>query len=173
LIRCLQDQKLDDITSIYRDKQADIILGFDPIAVSQFVATFVNQYPVEEPLDTEKQDLFEQATHDENYHEYDLQENDVFDMMNGNHTDALEAIVEKIVTYMKSGQPCMDYGLTVAPTGDDSYRVTIGDVYIMDYEVLGNSYQVNYNPDISKIQKVVAETTVLLQAIHSYVNDSY
>ena len=38
LVRSALDKNLDELTSIYKDKTSDAIIGYDPVAVSSFIA---------------------------------------------------------------------------------------------------------------------------------------
>ena len=40
LQECLTIRELDELTAIYRDKPSSLIIGYDPVAVSQFVSSF-------------------------------------------------------------------------------------------------------------------------------------
>ena len=40
LQECLTIRELDDLTAIYSDKPSSLIIGYDPVAVSQFVSKF-------------------------------------------------------------------------------------------------------------------------------------
>ena len=45
LQKCILDEKLDDLTSIYRYKKADNIIGYDLQSISEFVKRMSEKYP--------------------------------------------------------------------------------------------------------------------------------
>ncbi|MBR1599491.1 MAG: hypothetical protein IJ661_11365 [Lachnospiraceae bacterium] len=45
LQECIWDENLSDLTSIYKDKEADNVLGYDTVAISTFVGQMVAEYP--------------------------------------------------------------------------------------------------------------------------------
>ncbi len=53
LVSCLSDTNLNGLTIIYRDRKAENILGYDPIAVSTFVAEMLRLYPKPNPTEIE------------------------------------------------------------------------------------------------------------------------
>lgn len=51
LVNCIRDENLSKLTALYRDKKAENILGYDPMAVSTFVGQMLMEYPEPDPLD--------------------------------------------------------------------------------------------------------------------------
>ena len=51
LVNCILDENLSKLTALYRDKKAENILGYDPMAVSTFVGQMLMEYPEPDPLD--------------------------------------------------------------------------------------------------------------------------
>ena len=45
LVKCIKDENLDDLTTIYRYKIADNVLGYDTVAVSIFKEEMLKKYP--------------------------------------------------------------------------------------------------------------------------------
>lgn len=45
LYNCLRDENLDALTSVYRYKKADNVLGFEAEAIEKFVSDMLSKYP--------------------------------------------------------------------------------------------------------------------------------
>ena len=45
LYNCLIDENLDALTSVYRYKKADNVLGFEAEAIEKFVSDMLSKYP--------------------------------------------------------------------------------------------------------------------------------
>ena len=64
LEECLAIRELDDLTAIYSDKPSSLIIGYDPVAVSQFVSKFYwntgNLKPMTERKEVIKPEVMEE-----------------------------------------------------------------------------------------------------------------
>ena len=54
LKRCLLDVKLSELTALYKDKEQENVIGYDPHAVADFVNRLSNRYPKPEDIETEE-----------------------------------------------------------------------------------------------------------------------
>lgn len=61
LDRCLSDQKLSDLTAIYRGMEEDNAIGYNPAAVSNFVRRMANRYPKPDGIEREEAEEMEEA----------------------------------------------------------------------------------------------------------------
>ena len=54
LTKCLSDENLSELTSIYKDLKEENAIGYNPPAVAQFVTRMVNRYPKPQVIETEE-----------------------------------------------------------------------------------------------------------------------
>ena len=171
LTRCAMDKDLDDLTVIYRDTPPEpkVPIGYDRIAVSKFVVLFHKKYPKPAGLKVENQDIYAQANEDSNYTPYTGNDELLFDMINPNHTDALEQIVEDII----DGEinPPVNVSVNVVDSEDDGehYQLLIDDTKILDYIRTGHNFRVDYISNKQLITKLVTTNNQLVQLIQSHL----
>lgn len=171
LVKCAMDDNLDELTSEYKNTEptTNVNVGYEQVAVSKFVAKMVKKYPKPAELKLEHHDIYAQAKEIDGYHEYQGNDELLFDPINPNHTAALEAIVEDIIDGVIEPVPGVDVDDI---DGDERYRVTIKDVMILDYEKRDeNNFSVTYNEERSAITRAVGGHPPIIQRIQSYIND--
>lgn len=171
LVKCAMDETLDELTAIYKDTSptTNVNVGYEQMAVSKFVAKMAKQYPKPVDLKLEHQDVYAQAKEIDGYTEYSAHDELLFDMINPNHTAALEAVVEDIIDGLT--QPIDGVDIDDID-GDEQYRVTVKNVMILDYKKRDeNNFSVTYNTDTHAITKAVTSNAQLIQHIQSHIND--
>lgn len=164
LVKCILDENLSHLTSIYRNEKADNILGYQPMPISTFAAQMLLQYPKPEPLDVDVVDIDAMAEENEGYHKHDPFEEVAFDAFNPHHMDALEQLMVQFVD-----------GVISVPNGvdlkqrQDEYEMHIHGVYIASYHSVNNSYTFMVNDDYSSISKQILQIPVLIELLQSII----
>ena len=176
LVRCVLDENLSHLTSIYRDKkvegkQSGAILGYDPIAVSTFVGQMLVEYPEPAPLETEDRDLDAEAAKDPNYVKQDPNEVPDFDAYDAHAIDALEGVLVD----MAAGKVAPPRGCSFIKTsaGDETeWELKINDEFIASYRTLGDgSYGVTFSDDRGQMSALVSKVPGLVERINARLMD--
>lgn len=164
LVKCILDENLSHLTSRYRDKKADNILGYQPMAISEFAAQMLLQYPKPEPLDVDVVDIDAMAEENEDYHKVDPFEEAAFDAFNSHHLDALEQLVVQMV----DGDISIPDGVRLKQQKDE-YEMYINNTFIASYRSMEKSYTFTVNDDYSLISREVLSVPVLVELLQSII----
>ena len=173
LTRCAMDKNLDELTAVYKNTYptTSVNVGYDQIAVSKFVTSMQKKYPKPAELKLDRQDIYSQAQQNSNYTEYEVEKELLFDMMNPNHTGALESIIDDIIDGVIKPIDGVELDALASEGNTEHFRVEIDNVWIMDYERTSNNFTVSYNDDRAAITRVVTSNAPLIQMIQSYIMD--
>ena len=174
LTRCAMDNELDELTALYRDTTptTQVNVGYDQVAVSKFVVQFQRKYPQPDKMKLDTQNVFDQAKSIDGYTEYTGNVEVLFDTLNYNHTTALEDIIEDIINKDIDEPAGVGIDMLDGANNEATYRVTVGDVYIMDYVDTDYDHNVIYNPDNNAVTQAVTSNAVLIQLIQSHLKDA-
>ena len=176
LVRCVLDENLSHLTSIYRDKkvegkQSGAILGYDPIAVSTFVGQMLVEYPEPAPLETEDRDLDAEAAKDPNYVKQDPNEVPDFDAYDAHAIDALEGVLVD----MAAGKAVPPRGCSFVKTaaGDETeWELKVDNEFIASYRTLvDGSYGVTFSDDRGQMSSLVSKVPGLVERINARLMD--
>lgn len=164
LVRCAMDNELRDLTQIYRDKQSNNPIGYDPIAVSRFIGAMRKKYPKEAKLKVEVRDVTAEALANPEYKPYDTGDL-LFDIMNSYHRDALEGILQDVLddTYVD--------GVQMVMKEQDHYQIVISGVVVGTYVQLEDSYQTDFTVKPAKLSELVSKNKALYGLITSVFNE--
>ena len=167
LVRSALDKNLDELTSIYTDKTSDAIIGYDPVAVSSFIAKFKATYPTPDKLKVDHVDVFDKAHEDPRYTEYEDADDILFDPLNIHHTDAFEEVIIGLVEGDYDEIKGVDFD------GDEkSFTVKVGNEPLAYFRAIGDDYDVNYIAKPKVMTLAIADNTRLLALIQSILNDA-
>lgn len=168
LVKCVLDENLDKLTSIYRDKKADNILGYDTVAISTFVGQMMIEYPKPKPLETEEVDIDAMAERDPNYKKQDPYKEPDFDAYNEHHRAALEHVLVQMV----DGDIQPPKGVSLIRSDEDEWELQIEDEFIISYQTVDNSYTFTCNDDFALISRMVCKLPQFVELLQSVIMDS-
>lgn len=129
LLRCLMDPQLNEVTMIFRDKQADGAFGFEIKAVQEFLKAFVAKYPEPEKLEVEKRDVFEEAKR-EGWEKKEVREY-VFDAFDNSYTG--QAVADLCRDLLMGKLSLSELDLHENPEMPDNYKVVFSGMPIGNY----------------------------------------
>lgn len=171
--RCLLDEKLDDLTAMYADTKptTKVNVGYDQIQVSRFVTAMRKRYPKPEKLKYEKQDVFDQAKKIDGYTEYTGNQELLFDSMNPNHEQSFELIIDSILNDDTKIPDGLTIDLVDKTDVEESYKISLGGTFIMNYSRSENNYRSEWNRDRQAVTRAVVSSPQLVQLIQSQLQD--
>lgn len=171
LVKCILDENLNKLTSIYRDKKAKNILGYDPIAISTFVGQLLIEYPKPKPLETEERDIDAMAEQDPNYRKQDPYAEPDFDAYDAHAIDALEQALLEMVE--GSIQPPRGVAFRRTKTDDgEEWELTIENLFIASYRAMEDTYTVTFNDDRSLISRMVSKVPEFVELLQNIMMDN-
>lgn len=167
LVKCILDENLNRLTSIYRDKKADNILGYDPIAISTFVGQMLIEYPKPEPLETEEVDIDAMADMNPGFKRHDPFKEPEFDCYTSTHMEALEHAIVQMV----DGDMTPPKGVDLIKA-DGEWEIQIDGEFIISYRTVDDSYMFTANDDYSLINRMVCSVPLFVELLQSIIMDT-
>ena len=178
LVKCILDPNLESLTSIYKDKKADNILGYDTVAISTFVGQLLIEYPKPADLETEVIDIDAIAANNEEYQrsktaKYDPKKEPDFDCYDEHHMAALE----DLMIQLSEGTITPPTGVSLRrklddETGEPMWDMYVGETFIISYRTVDDSYSYTVNQDFGAINKAICNAPVLVELLQSLIRDN-
>lgn len=167
LVKCILDENLKKLTAIYRDKKADNILGYDPIAISTFAGQMLIEFPKPAPLETEEVDIDAMADQNPNFKRHDPFKEPDFDCYDAHQMSALEHVLIQMV----DGDIRPPKGVSLVKT-DGEWEIQIEDQFIISYRTVDDSYMFTCNDDYSLINRMVCKIPAFVDLLQSVIMDT-
>ena len=167
LVKCILDENLKKLTAIYRDKKADNISGYDPIAISTFAGQMLIEFPKPAPLETEEVDIDAMADQNPNFKRHDPFKEPDFDCYDAHQMSALEHVLIQMV----DGDIRPPKGVSLVKT-DGEWEIQIEDQFIISYRTVDDSYMFTCNDDYSLINRMVCKIPAFVDLLQSVIMDT-
>ena len=166
LVKCILDENLNYLTSIYRDKKANNILGYDTNAISLFVSQMLIEYPEPEPLKVETYDIDAMADLNPGFKRKDPNKEPDFDCYISYHMDALQHALIQMV----DGDITPPAGVELANVNGE-WEIHIKGEFIISYRTTDDSYMFTTNDDYSLINRMVCGVPMFVELLQSILMD--
>ena len=167
LVKCILDENLSKLTAIYRDKKANNILGYDPLAISTFAGQMLIEYPKPKPLETEEVDIDALADQNPGFRRNDPFKEPDFDCYDSRQMNALEHVLIQMV----DGDIKPPDGVSMVKA-DDEWEIQIEGQFIISYRTVDDSYMFTANEDYSLINRMVCQVPAFVDLLQSVIMDT-
>ena len=167
LVRCVLDENLNHLTSIYRDDKADNVLGYAPEKIATFAGQMLNEYPAPASLDVETVDIDKMAHENDGFELHDPFEEVPFDAFNHHHIEALEEVLVQMIDGVITKPPGVQINYR-----DGEHEMLIDGIFIASHTPVDDTYMVTIAEDLASINKGVLSSPVLIDLLQSVIQDN-
>ena len=147
LQKCVLYPNLKSLTSIYKDKKADNVLGYDTKAISEFVARMLIEYG--------------------KYEETSF----VFDIRDKRHMKALK----ELVIQLNEDTSNLPDGVSLRrkmnkATGESILNMYVGETFIISYKTVGSRHSYTINDDYDILDRTIYAVPALMKRLYRIIN---